>query len=68
MNTIKLKSYRILYYFNHAKMGFSNSITIKALNVDLAIKDAEKQVQETYGSGMIKKFTFKPDPTHCGVC
>lgn len=48
-------------------MGFNNSITIIALNVDDAIKDATRQVQEVYGSNMIKRFSFKPDPIHCGV-
>ena len=48
-------------------MGFQNSITITALNVDDAIKDAEKQVSEVYGSKMLPRFSFKPDPLHCGV-
>lgn len=63
----RFKQYRILYYFNHSKMGFQNSITITALNVDDAIKDAEKQVSEVYGSKMLPRFSFKPDPLHCGV-
>jgi len=63
-----LKSYRIIYSFNHSKMGFNNSITVKAFNVDAAIEDAKKQVMEVYGSGMIKRFSFKPDPLLCGVC
>jgi len=66
--TTQFKKYRILYSFNHSKMGFQNSITIIALNVDAAIKDAEKQVSEVYGSDMLKKFSFKPDPVYCGVC
>jgi len=63
----KLKKYRILYTFNHSKMGFQNSITVIAFNVDEAIKEAEKQVSEVYGSGMLKKFSFKPDATLTGV-
>jgi hypothetical protein len=63
----KFKKYRILYNFNHSKMGFQNSITVIALNVDDAIKDAEKQVSEVYGSAMLKRFSFKPDANYCGV-
>ncbi len=48
-------------------MGFQNSITVEALNVDDAIKDAIKQVSEVYGSKMLPRFTFKPDPIYCGV-
>lgn len=63
----KLKKYRILYTFNNAKFGFQNSITVTALNVDDAIKDATKQVSEVYGSEMLKRFSFKPDPIYSGV-
>jgi len=62
------KKYRILYNFNHSRMGFQNSITIIALNVDDAIKDAQRQVSEVYGSKMFPRFSFKPDATMCGVC
>ncbi len=68
MNNTKFKKYRILYTFNHSKMGFQNSITIINLNVDLAIEEAKKQVSEVYGSDMLKRFSFKPDPTLNGVC
>lgn len=64
----QFKKYRIIYSFNHSRMGFNNSITVIALNVDDAIKDATNQVKEVYGSNMINRFTFKPDPTHSGVC
>lgn len=63
----QFKSYRIIYSFNHCKMGFNNSITIIALNVDDAIKDAKNQISEVYGSKMLQRFSFKPDPIHCGV-
>lgn len=62
-----MKKYRIIYSFHHSKMGFNNSITVYALNVDEAIKDAVKQVQEVYGSKMINRFTFKPDPCNSGI-
>lgn len=62
------KKYRILYSFNHPKMGFQNSLTVTALNVDDAIADAKKQVSEVYGSEMLRRFSFKPDPVFSGVC
>ncbi len=64
----KFKKYRIIYSFNHSRMGFNNSITVIALNVDQALQDATKQVSKVYGSDMLKRFTFKPDATYCGVC
>lgn len=63
----QFKKYRILYTFNHSKMGFQNSITVIALNVDMAIKDAERQVSEVYGSKMLQRFSFKPDPVYSGI-
>lgn len=63
-----MKKYRIIYSFNHSKMGFQNSITVIALNVDEAIKDAAKQVSEFYGSNLLNRFSFKPDPLLNGVC
>ena len=64
----QFKKYRIIYSFHHSRMGFQNSITIVALNVDDAIKDAQRQVSEVYGSKMLNRFTFKPDPLFTGVC
>ncbi len=66
-NSSKFKKYTIIYSFNHSRMGFNNSITVIALNVDDAIKDAERQVSEVYGSNMLKRFSFKPDPVKCGI-
>lgn len=51
--------YRVVYFFNHSKMGFSNSITVEAINPDQAIEKAKHEVACVYGSGMLKKFTFK---------
>ncbi len=62
----KFKKYRILYNFNHSRMGFQNSITVISLTVDMAIEDAKKQVSEVYGSKMLQRFSFKPDATFCG--
>jgi len=64
----KFKKYRIIYTFNHSKMGFQNSITVISLNIDMAIQDAKKQVSEVYGSKMLQRFSFKPDPVYCGIC
>lgn len=63
----KFKKYRILYNFHHSRMGFQNSITIIALNVDMATQDAKKQVSEVYGTKMLQRFSFKPDPCYNGV-
>lgn len=65
--TFKFKKYRILYNYNHSKMGFSNSITVEALNVDQALEKARHEVEMCYGTGMINKFSFKPDPVYSGV-
>ena len=62
-----MKSYRIEYTFKHSKFGFQNSITVKALTLDEALKDAEKQVIETYGEHNRKRFSYKPDVNYCGV-
>lgn len=73
LNRLKLyimsqfKKYRIIYTFNNSKFGFQNSVTVISLNVDMALKDAEKQVSEVYGSKMLKRFSFKPDPVYNGV-
>lgn len=64
---LQYKKYRIIYTFNNSKFGFNNSVTVTALNVDLALIDAKKQVSEVYGSKMFNRFTFKPDPLLCGV-
>ncbi len=61
------KKYRILYTFNHSKMGFQNSITITSLNVDMAIEEAKREVSGCYGSKMLQRFSFKPDPIYTGV-
>jgi hypothetical protein len=62
-----LKKYRILYTFNHSRMGFQNSITVIALDEEAATQDAKKQVGEVYGSKMLPNFSFKTDATLCGV-
>jgi hypothetical protein len=62
-----MKQYRIIYSFNHSKMGFNNSITLEALNVDQALEQAKKEVAMVYGTAMLKKFSFKPDPVNSGI-
>lgn len=61
-----MKKYKIIYTFNHPKMGFQNSITVIAQSVDEAIERARCAVRETYRE-MSNKFSFKPDPTMNGV-
>ena len=63
----QFKKYRIIYSFHHSKMGFNNSITVEALNVDQAIEQAKNEVSGCYGSAMLKRFSFKPDATYSGV-
>lgn len=63
----KLKLYRIFYTFHHSKVGFQNSITVSALNVDAAIENVKRKLSEVYGSKMLERFSFKPDPTYTGV-
>jgi len=62
-----MKKYTIIYNFNHSKMGFNNSITVIALNVDAAIEDVKRQVSEVYGKKMLPRFSFKPDALKCGI-
>ncbi len=54
-----MKDFTVIYTFNHSKMGFNNSITVKAIDNEHAIETARKEVEMAYGSKMIKKFTFK---------
>lgn len=61
------KQYRIIYTFHNSKFGFNNSLTVEALSIEQALEDVKKQVSEVYGSKMINRFSFKPDPTHTGV-
>lgn len=63
----QLKKYRIIYTFNHSKMGFQNSLTVNNFNVDAAIEQVKKEVAEVYGSKMLPRFSFKPDPVMNGV-
>ncbi len=53
------KKVTVLYNFNHSKMGFQNSVTVTAINDEQAIDKAKDEVSGVYGSGMLKKFTFK---------
>jgi hypothetical protein len=62
-----MKQYRIIYSFNHRTMGFNNSITVNAENVDKALKEAERKVAQTFGAGQMKWFSFKPDPVYSGI-
>jgi hypothetical protein len=62
-----MKKYKINYWYNHPRMGFSNSITVTAKTVDEAIEVAKKEVKETYGETNFERFSFKPCPIYCGV-
>lgn len=56
-----MKKYTVIYTFKHSKMGFNNSITIEALNKEQALEKAIAEVSQCYGSGMLKRFSFKID-------
>lgn len=62
MTNQQLPKYRIEYFFNHSKFGFSNSITVSAVNQKEARDKAKNEVGKCYGVEQVKKrFTFK-DP------
>jgi hypothetical protein len=56
------RDYTVVYFFNHSKMGFSNSVTVNAISLEDASKKAIEAVSGCYGSGMLKRFSFK-EPT-----
>jgi hypothetical protein len=58
LNHSHMKKFRIVYQFNHSKMGFQNSITIEAKDEIKALIEAKEKVATTYHMQPIKKFTF----------
>lgn len=54
-----MKKYTVIYFFNHSKMGFSNEITVQAINETDALEKAKNDVSGCYGSSMLKRFSFK---------
>lgn len=58
-NFPRIKKVTVVYNFNSSMMGFNNCITVEAISDEQAIEKAKKAVAECYGSGMLKKFTFK---------
>jgi len=54
-----IKKVKVIYFFNHSKMGFSNEITVDAISNEQALDKAKYEVSGVYGSGMLKKFSFK---------
>jgi len=53
------KPVKVVYYFNHSKMGFSNEITVDAICNEQAMDKAKDAVAGCYGSSMLKRFSFK---------
>ena len=53
------KKVTIIYNFKDSKMGFSNEITVTAINDEQAIDKAKDEVSGCYGSSMLKRFSFK---------
>lgn len=62
-----MKQYRIIYTFSHRTMGWQNSITIDAFSLDIAMAEAKEGCLDLYGSDIVKRMSFKPDPLHNGV-
>lgn len=54
-----MKSYIILYNYNHSKFGFQNQITVVASSENEALNIAKNKCIETYGQKQIKRFSFK---------
>jgi hypothetical protein len=54
--------YTVIYEFKHSKMGFQNSITVCALNPEMALNNAKSEVSGCYGLKMLPRFAFK-EPT-----
>jgi hypothetical protein len=63
----RFKKYSILYTFHDSRAGFTHSIDVIGLNVDEAIEKAKNQVSKSFGSNLLTRFTFTPDPTRCGI-
>ena len=57
--TSEFSIYKIVYTFNHSKMGFNNQISIEARNREEAIYKAKIEVGNVYGSKMLNRFSFK---------
>ena len=53
-----MKSFIIIYTFNHSKFGFQNQITVQAFNEETALNEAKKKCIETYGQKQIRRFSF----------
>ena len=51
--------YCVEYYFNHSKMGFSNSISVESFSKEDAINKAIDEVSGCYGKNMLNRFSFK---------
>lgn len=56
---MKNQKYRIEYFYKHSTMGFSNSITVTAINPETATQIASTEISEVYGSSNMKCFTLK---------
>lgn len=54
-----IKAVTVIYTFNHSKMGFNNSVTVDAINDEMAIEKAKQEVAGVYGSKMLRRFSFK---------
>jgi hypothetical protein len=55
----QLQKVTVIYQFHNSRMGFQNSITVDAISNEHALEIAKKEVAMCYGSGMLKRFSFK---------
>lgn len=54
-----MQNITVIYSFKHPNMGFQNSVTVQAIDNIQALEKAKEAVSETYGSKMLKRFSFK---------
>lgn len=54
-----MRKFRIEYLFVNSKFGFSNSVTVEAINEDQATEKAKGEVRDCYGSKMFPRFQFR---------
>ena len=58
MKQPKILRFRVTYFYNHPRIGFSNSITVDALDEEQAKEKAVKEISMCYGSDMLKRFNI----------
>lgn len=62
-----MKKYKILGEFKFNAMTFYPVITVIALNLTDAIKEAKDKVNNDFGAESVTLLDFKPDPLMSGI-